>query len=129
MVMMLTIFAQRDRIFLSSDQGMKLKGFKDILEMEVRLTWWLMFFSKTTSIDFKPKLVLCSDQTKSVENFWLNGHMDPGCVSDSSCQANQIVWEDGGPGYDESLYDGWLNINIDNFNMSCVQVIYIMYLI
>ncbi len=56
------------------------------------------------------------------ESFWLNAHLDPTCVSAGNCQSSDIVWEDGGPGFDESLYDGWLGMNIDARNLACVNV-------
>ncbi len=54
--------------------------------------------------------------------FWLNGHMDPACVSAGNCLANHIQWEDEGPGFDGSIYDGWMEMQIDNRNLPCLMV-------
>ncbi len=59
-----------------------------------------------------------------IAGFWLNGHMDSACVSAQNCNANDIQWEDGGPGFDESIYEGWMGMNIDNRERSCLQVMY-----
>ncbi len=54
--------------------------------------------------------------------FWLNGHMDPACVSAGNCNANDIRWENEGPGFDESIYEGWMNIWIQNKDWPCLMV-------
>ncbi len=51
--------------------------------------------------------------------------MDATCVSKLDCEARDILWEDGGPGIDESLYDGWLNFRFSNDYESspvCIKV-------
>ncbi len=58
-----------------------------------------------------------------LESYWLNGHMDPACVSAGTCTVGHIVWEDGGPGIEEAIYNGWLIMNIDSQNLACIQVI------
>ncbi len=48
--------------------------------------------------------------------------MDPTCVSQGNCRSVDIVWKDGGPGFNESLYDGWLHVLIDGYNLKCINV-------
>ncbi len=48
--------------------------------------------------------------------------MDPACVSESTCTVNNLLWEDNGPAINESLYDDWLTVTIDNHNMACIWV-------
>ena len=48
--------------------------------------------------------------------FWLNGHLDPACVSAGNCEPKDIQWEDEGPGFDASIYEGWMGIAINNQN-------------
>ncbi len=48
--------------------------------------------------------------------------MDPACVSARNCQPNDIQWEDGGPAFDWSIYEGWMGLNIDNRDKPCLQV-------
>ncbi len=54
--------------------------------------------------------------------FWLNGHLDPACVSAGNCNAKDIVWEDDGPSFDESIYKGWMGMRFDNRNWPCLMV-------
>ncbi len=57
--------------------------------------------------------------------FWLNGHLDPACVSDSNCEPSDIRWEDEGPVFNASIYEGWMGIKIDNRERSCLMVQYL----
>ncbi len=43
-------------------------------------------------------------------------------MSAGNCQPNDIQWEDEGPNFDESIYEGWMGMNIDNRDWSCLQV-------
>ncbi len=54
-------------------------------------------------------------------DFWLDGRKDPTCVDLGNCRSSDIVWEDGGPAFDESLYDGWLYMNIDSDVHNCIK--------
>ncbi len=50
--------------------------------------------------------------------------MDPSCQgngNDGDCNPSHVLWEDGGPPMDESLYAGWLTMNIDG-TRSCIMV-------
>ncbi len=48
--------------------------------------------------------------------------MDPACVYERTCTVNNLLWEDNGPAMNESLYDGWLRVTIDNENKACIWV-------
>ncbi len=54
--------------------------------------------------------------------FWLNGRLDPTCVSAGNCEASDIRWEDEGPGFNASIYEGWMGIEIDNLDRPCLMV-------
>ncbi len=55
--------------------------------------------------------------------FWLNGRLDTKCVSAGNCDpdGNDIQWEDEGPDFDKSLYEGWMGIRVDN-SRPCLMV-------
>ncbi len=97
-------------VIRSKEQLQKIEGY-----IGVGVNGKLM--TKFTGIDGNEYQGLCVS-----ENFWLNGHLDSACVSESTCEVNNLLWEDNGPAMDESFYEGWLLVNIDNRNLSCVWV-------
>ncbi len=59
-----------------------------------------------------------------LDSFWLNGHLDNACIDKSNCQANDILWEDAGPVFDQSIYHGWMDIHIgDDPTAPCLKVV------